>query len=142
MAAHDAREPGWNTSGRLAVTWLELLSQADFDHLLWASDVNFVRGEDSLVRALWAGRPLVWQPYPQHDNAHHAKLAAYLDWLQAPATLRSFHMGWSGLEPVRPGFDPAGWADCIAGARARLLEQDDLTTQLMRFVGRRTGVAP
>jgi hypothetical protein len=35
--------------------------------LLWLCDLNFVRGEDSFVRAQWAARPLVWQIYPQQE---------------------------------------------------------------------------
>src|SRR5690606_17223504 len=38
---------------------LPLLDQTGFDELLWACGLNFVRGEDSLVRALWAGKPFV-----------------------------------------------------------------------------------
>ncbi|MGE0098486.1 MAG: elongation factor P maturation arginine rhamnosyltransferase EarP [Hydrogenophaga sp.] len=114
------------------------LTQHEFDHLLWACDLNFVRGEDSLVRALWAGRPLVWQIYPQHDNAHHAKLAAFLDWLQAPDSLRDFHHAWNGIGataavwPDRPTL--ALWQDCVGRARQRLLAQADLASQLIRFV--------
>src|SRR5690606_6818466 len=77
-------EPGWNAAGRLRLHWLPLFSQRDYDHLLWACDLNFVRGEDSLARALLAGRPFIWQLYPQQDAAHHDKLDAFLDWL-APA---------------------------------------------------------
>ena len=33
------------------------LAQDRYDQLLWACDVNFVRGEDSFVRAQWAGGP-------------------------------------------------------------------------------------
>jgi uncharacterized repeat protein (TIGR03837 family) len=51
----------------------------DFDRLLWSCDLNLVRGEDSLVRAIWAGAPFVWQLYVQGDGAHVAKLAAFLD---------------------------------------------------------------
>jgi uncharacterized repeat protein (TIGR03837 family) len=51
----------------------------DFDRLLWRCDVNFVRGEDSFVRAQWAGKPFIWQLYPQEDGAHLAKLEAFLD---------------------------------------------------------------
>ncbi len=46
--------------------------------MLWACDLNAVRGEDSLVRGLWAGKALVWHIYPQDDDAHHAKLQAFL----------------------------------------------------------------
>ncbi len=52
--------------------------QDDYDRLLWACDLNLVRGEDSLVRALWAGRPFLWQAYPQTDGAHLDKVAALL----------------------------------------------------------------
>jgi len=41
-----------------------------------ACDVNFVRGEDSFVRAQFAARPLVWQAYPQDEGAHLNKSAA------------------------------------------------------------------
>ena len=97
--------------------------------MLWACDVNFVRGEDSLVRALWAGKPLVWHIYPQHDDAHDAKLEAFLDWLQAPASLRAFHrrLEWPGS--ARPGIarthrsTPELWQDCAARARQILLHK-------------------
>ncbi len=54
------------------------LAQDRYDQLLWACDVNFVRGEDSFVRAQWAARPFVWHIYPQDDGAHWVKLAAFL----------------------------------------------------------------
>jgi uncharacterized repeat protein (TIGR03837 family) len=116
-------------------TWLPHLPQTEFDHLLWACDLNFVRGEDSLVRALWAGKPFVWQIYPQHDDAHHAKLDAFLDWLQAPASLRAFHHTWNGVSQAPLG-TPAleEWGGCALAARERLLRQDDLLTQLLGFV--------
>ncbi len=65
--------------GNLTLHILPFLPQTQFDRLLWLCDINFVRGEDSLVRALWAGKPLVWQIYPTEDNAHWAKLNALLD---------------------------------------------------------------
>ncbi|MDR3324139.1 MAG: elongation factor P maturation arginine rhamnosyltransferase EarP [Zoogloeaceae bacterium] len=57
---------------------IPFLSQTAYDELLWVCDLNFVRGEDSFVRAQWAGQPLVWQVYPQADNAHRIKLDAFL----------------------------------------------------------------
>lgn len=119
---------------QLSISYIQPTDQQNFDHLLWASDLNFVRGEDSLVRALWAGKPLVWHIYPQDDNAHHAKLDAFLDWLQAPPSLRRFHHVWNGLDagPLPPIDLPAWQATCLA-ARERLQQQDDLVTQLVRF---------
>ena len=114
------------------------LTQLDYDHLLWSCDLNFVRGEDSLVRALWAGKPFVWHIYPQHDNAHHAKLEAFLEWLQAPASLRDFHRAWNGLtapSTVWPGWEVVrSWEACALAARERLLAQPDLVSQLIGFV--------
>jgi len=118
---------------------LQPLPQREFDHLLWACDLNFVRGEDSLVRALWAGQPFVWQIYPQHDHAHHAKLDAFLNWLDAPTSLRHFHQQWNSIASEEGGVWPGwavvdGWRDCVRAARARLLEQPDLSQQLIGFV--------
>ncbi len=53
--------------------------QVAFDNLLQKHDVLFVRGEDSLVRALWAAKPFVWHIYPQSEDAHWVKLNAFLD---------------------------------------------------------------
>jgi uncharacterized repeat protein (TIGR03837 family) len=64
--------------GNLHVRVLPFVEQEPYDELLWACDVNFVRGEDSCVRAQWAARPFVWQIYPQHDAVHLKKLQAFL----------------------------------------------------------------
>jgi uncharacterized repeat protein (TIGR03837 family) len=119
--------------GLLSISYLDLLTQQDFDHLLWACDLNFVRGEDSFVRALWAGRPLVWQLYPQSDDAHLSKLSAFLDLIDAPDSLRLFHAAWNspGHTLLRP--DLLAWSACFQAAAQELRAQDDLTTQLMRF---------
>ena len=65
--------------GNLQVRVLPFIEQERYDELLWACDVNFVRGEDSFVRAQWAGKPFIWQIYPQHDAVHLKKLDAFLD---------------------------------------------------------------
>ncbi|MDH4233965.1 MAG: elongation factor P maturation arginine rhamnosyltransferase EarP [Gallionella sp.] len=65
--------------GNLQVRVLPFVEQERYDELLWACDVNFVRGEDSCVRAQWAGKPFVWQIYPQHDAVHWDKLQAFLN---------------------------------------------------------------
>ncbi|HSH91517.1 MAG TPA: elongation factor P maturation arginine rhamnosyltransferase EarP [Ramlibacter sp.] len=138
QAAQDLLEHAdrsWNRSSTLAITNLPLLSQVDFDHLLWAGDFNFVRGEDSLVRALWAGKPMAWQAYPQRDDAHRAKLLAFLDWLEAPAPLREFHLAWNGFADSLPDIEFECWGSCTEKARQRLLAQEDLLTQLGAFVG-------
>lgn len=64
--------------GNLRVRVLPFVAQENYDLLLWACDVNFVRGEDSCVRAQWVGCPFIWQIYPQHDQVHFDKLNAFL----------------------------------------------------------------
>ncbi len=66
-------------SGQLKVCFIPFLEQNEYDQLLWACDVNFVRGEDSFVRAQWAARPFVWSIYPQAEEAHQIKLDAFLN---------------------------------------------------------------
>lgn len=132
------------TLGQLRARIVEPLAQAEYDHLLWASDLNFVRGEDSFVRAQWAGSPLVWHIYPQADGAHRAKLEAFLDHsLQgAPARLagsvRALSRAWSeGSAPPGAWPDPADWQRQCEAWRDALATQGDLTTQLMRFATER-----
>lgn len=123
---------------QLSISYLPALTQIDFDHLLWACDFNCVRGEDSLVRALWAGKPFVWHIYPQHDDAHQDKLDAFLDMLPADDTLRQFHHAWNGVDQspgtlpnLLPNLD--AWQKIVESIRSRLLEMDDLASQLIAF---------
>jgi uncharacterized repeat protein (TIGR03837 family) len=121
------------------MSFLPLMSQTDYDQLLGACDFNFVRGEDSLVRALWAGKPLVWQIYPQEDGAHHAKLHAFLDRMEAPVSLHQWHQTWNGLthqDSVQPLKTPllAEWQSTAEAFCGRLKSQPDLTQQLIEFV--------
>jgi len=127
--------------GQLHISQLPYLSQTDFDHLLWACDVNFVRGEDSLVRALWAGQPFVWHIYPQDDNAHHDKLLAFAAAVEMPADLQQFHAIWNGLAtgPL-PALSRAAiddWRHWSLHVRQGLQRQTDLTTQLLSFVAQK-----
>ncbi|SIQ85211.1 elongation factor P maturation arginine rhamnosyltransferase EarP [Aquipseudomonas alcaligenes] len=99
----DALEEGgtWRR-GNLQVHLLPFLSQADYDKLLWCCDFNAVRGEDSFVRAQWAGRPLLWHIYQQEEGAHWEKLDAFLDSYCAALTdpaagaLRALWSAWNG----------------------------------------------
>jgi uncharacterized repeat protein (TIGR03837 family) len=69
--------------GHLHIHPLPFLPQSRYDELLWSCDLNFVRGEDSFVRAQWAGKPFVWHIYPQADDAHRVKLDAFLNRITA-----------------------------------------------------------
>lgn len=145
LRALNRHHRGWNHASRLRVVPLPWLSQSDFDQLLWACDFNFVRGEDSLVRALWAGRPWAWQLYEQRDAAHHAKLAAFLRWAEqaagpAPADWVSLMQRWNGLGAAADTPLPLDaatvqpWQAFASALRGRLLAQPDLTRALCDFV--------
>lgn len=139
--------------GNLEVCVLRFMSQADYDRLLWSCDLNFVRGEDSFVRAQWAGKPMVWQVYRQQDDAHRVKLDAFLErYLQggSPGAMRclaSLWALWNAGRPLQGEEDvaacaalwtafqavrnelvqhAAGWCDRLAG-------EPDLATNLMEF---------
>jgi len=130
---------------------LPWLRQHDYDHLLWASDLNFVRGEDSLVRAHWAGKPFVWHIYPQHDGVHAVKLQALLQRMQASADVAALWRAWNGLPGAIAPPDErlaellssdglARWGAGVRAWRATLLGQDDLAIQLQRFADAKAAV--
>jgi uncharacterized repeat protein (TIGR03837 family) len=94
--------------GALRLHVLPFSDQDAYDRLLWACDLNFVRGEDSCVRAQAAARPLVWQAYPQADRAHWNKLEALrglyvagLDQAAAQAATDLWHC-WNGVPDAPP----------------------------------------
>lgn len=67
------------TKGQLTLQVIPFLSHAEYDQLLQACDLNFVRGEDSWVRAIWAAKPFIWQPYQQDASTTELKLKAFLN---------------------------------------------------------------
>lgn len=136
-------QPGQEAQrGRLRVRRIPFLSQDDYDRLLWSADLNFVRGEDSWIRAQWAARPFVWQPYLQSESAHHFKLAAFLERLGAGPQAGAMMRAWSGAGETGPAwraFDaalPAFEAACRAWS-GQLAAQSDLATRLVEFCSER-----
>lgn len=129
----------------LTIRVIPFLSQSDYDRLLWSCDLNFVRGEDSFVRAQWAAQPFVWQAYRQASDAHHDKVGAFLDrYLDAaPASVaesqRSLFAWWNGMSPDAPAWHAVRAALPQIGAHARrwsrhLGQQPSLVEQLARFI--------
>ncbi|MDE2003336.1 MAG: elongation factor P maturation arginine rhamnosyltransferase EarP [Betaproteobacteria bacterium] len=134
------------TRGRLTLAMRAFSTQEEFDRLLWTSDVNFVRGEDSFVRAQWAARPFVWQPYPQDENAHVLKLEAFLDRYTADlpeprqADLRAF---WRAFNAEDGAAATSAWPQFRAASEAlrgharrwadHLASLPDLATCLVEF---------
>ena len=120
----------------LSILYLPQLTQTDYDHLLWSCDLNFVRGEDSLVRAIWAAKPFIWQIYPQHDGVHLAKLDAFLGMMDAPASLKIAHQVWnsSANEAIFPDLELGIWAKSARNLGRKLRLQVDLASSLIAFV--------
>ena len=122
----------------LEVTALPYLSHAAFDDMLSAQDLNLVRGEDSLVRAILAGKALLWQIYPQDDGAHIPKLQAFLEATHAPPVVVQAHWAWNAKTPTAlPEINSANLQEWTAWAKAlqqSLQAQTDLLTRLESFV--------
>ncbi len=81
--------------GQLFIERVPFLPQTEYDKVLWTADLNFVRGEDSIVRGIWAGKPLIWQIYPQTENTHLVKLRAWLAQTELPEDICSVMMHWN-----------------------------------------------
>lgn len=158
--AHDTIRRNEHPGGRrreVEVFNVPFLPQVQYDLLLWACDVNFVRGEDSFVRAQWAARPFVWHVYPTADNAHYVKLAAFLarytegmERSQAAAVAGLFeawnrHDESQSADGIRPGI-AEGWPAFIARREAlqaharawseRLAARPDLAATLVDFTNK------
>lgn len=141
-------EPGREVRhGNIVFHNITFLTQDDYDRLLWSCDINFVRGEDSLVRAVWAGNPLIWDIYKQDKAAHMPKLKAFHDhfWGGLPPECREildfFSVMWNEGAHQDETIPAARLLECLPAlkdhARRRSLEQaaqDDLATRLVAFI--------
>lgn len=130
--------------GRLTVQVLPYIEQMDFDRLLWSCDFNCVRGEDSFVRAQWAGKPFIWHIYPQQEQAHMDKLLAFMSMYNNGLDVNikvSYEFAW--LAWNNAGDMRQAWQQLMSHEKAlqahavRWLEQQiklpDLATKLASF---------
>jgi uncharacterized repeat protein (TIGR03837 family) len=130
------------SKNNLTVHVLPFLSQPDYDKLLSECDLNFVRGEDSWVRAIWAEKPFIWQPYFQEENTHLKKLDAFLDSFYANYNAKdkvfNMHACWAGQQ-----ISATIWRDYLnqisditaytLQQSQQLAKQPDLATKLVIF---------
>lgn len=130
--------------GALTVQVLPFVPQDDYDRLLWSCDFNAVRGEDSFVRAQWAGQPLLWHIYVQEEYAHWEKLEAFLErYTQglppaAAATLVELWRAWNMDRDMGAAWKQllAHWDELAVHARhwcAQQAARPDLATALVQF---------
>lgn len=131
---------------QLTVQIAPFMAQNDYDRLLWSCDINFVRGEDSFVRAQWAGNPFIWNIYPQAEGVHWKKLEAFLDLytvdmpMEMASVVREMWFCWNGADEI----NKTVWMNFLALRESlmqhnkkwikQLLEQDDLVSGLVQFV--------
>ena len=135
------------TCGALTVRVVPFVSQQDYDQLLWACDINFVRGEDSFVRAQWAGKPFIWHIYAQDENLHHVKLRAFLQRhvpdIDSASRLSLLWNGAIAGDAAVPVDWRAAWAQFAADIpnmiaesanwQLKMLENGDLASNLVKF---------
>ncbi len=123
---------------RLEIHELPFLSQVEFDQLLSGQDFNLVRGEDSLARAIWAGKAFLWHIYPQDDGAHWPKLQAFLSATLAPEVVVQAHLAWNADQPTPlpplTAQNLTEWRDWVARIKQDLQAQTDLVSRLESFV--------
>ena len=130
--------------GALTVQVLPFVSQHDYDRLLWSCDFNAVRGEDSFLRAQWAGQPMLWHIYVQDENAHWEKLEAFLAHYrrglsdEADAALLGLWRAWNMDRDMGQAWQAARqhWPELQQHARlwaVRQAAQLDLATALVHF---------
>lgn len=136
------------THANVLVHEIPFLDQPGFDHLLWSSDLNCVRGEDSLVRALWAASPLLWHIYPQDDDAHHAKLQAWLNTSPLPEAVHTLMQYWNHnnatafASALAKALEPdtwKRWQHAMQMWQTQLCKQTDLADALISFCAEKAG---
>lgn len=130
--------------GQLHIQVLPFISQDQYDRLLWSCDFNAVRGEDSFIRAQWAGRPLLWHIYEQADGAHLEKLNAFLAFYkeglsaEAQVALTRLWDAWNSNGPMGECWTQLlkNWPEQVEHAEEWCLErasQADLAEALVQF---------
>ena len=130
--------------GALRTQPLPFLDPDDYDRLLWSCDLNFVRGEDSAVRAQWAGQPFVWQLYEQTEGAHHMKREAFFSQYAAhfeetlAARIRGYWQRWNGETTLPADWlammnDLPAWSVHARTWAGALGSQSDLASRLLGF---------
>lgn len=65
--------------GKIEIRFLNFLNQEEYEELINIVDFNFVRGEDSFIRAVLTGKPYMWHIYCQEEYAHMDKIEEFLD---------------------------------------------------------------
>ena len=133
-----------HSCGQLTIQAIPFVRQEDYDLLLWSCDLNLVRGEDSFVRAQWACKPFLWHIYPQEEDVHLEKLAAFLRYyldgmgVEAAAATQRFWGDWNRQKPLQESWAvwQKHWPDLERNAErwcSQLARQPGLAESLARL---------
>lgn len=136
--------------GNLHIVRVPFVSQPDYDRILWTADLNIVRGEDSFVRGLWAGRPLIWHIYPQDEETHLKKLEAWLALNPFSDHLKPLQRDWNRgaaadtmratLQQALAALNLEHWQRESEQFCQNLSQQTDLVSNLKHFCHQKRGI--
>ena len=134
-------QTGWH--GQCQIQRIPFVTQPDYDKILWTADINFVRGEDSMVRAIWAGKPMVWQIYPQDEGAHFIKLDAWIKHVKPGERATKLLHAWNAYgdatdlaESINLALLPDSlvvWREAMLRFSAQQTKMPDLASSLSKF---------
>ena len=136
-----------NGHEHIRIVRMPMVPQADFDDVLLSCDAAIVRGEDSTMRAQLLGVPLIWMLYPQEEETHLVKLAAFAQ-LYSKALPHDAQQAWQNISLWinGKGNDTSAlkaWRDqfqnMVVGAQTwqkTLLSHSSLTERLTQIVAK------
>jgi uncharacterized repeat protein (TIGR03837 family) len=142
LSQQQAKQPHWHSP---LIQQYPFLSQDNFDQLLLAADLNCVRGEDSWVRAIWAGQPFLWQAYQQDNATTASKVNDFVAHWSQTSQIASDHPAlnlftqWNSQNDVQPlpllqATESAAWHQWQQASQLycdRLSQMPDLASQLV-----------
>ncbi|MDO4938060.1 MAG: elongation factor P maturation arginine rhamnosyltransferase EarP [Sutterellaceae bacterium] len=134
-------------SDHIRVVRMPMVPQAEFDEVLMSCDAALVRGEDSTMRAQLLGVPLIWMLYPQEEDTHLVKLAAFSK-IYTEALPCEAREAWASVSEWINGKPDAqsawsAWRDAFEGMvkgakmwQETLLSRTSLTVRLTQIVAK------
>ena len=138
----DCGFDGVLSDGSMSFKQIGMSDQEAYDASLLSHGINFVRGEDSIVRAMLSGRPFLWNIYPQDEDAHIAKLDSFFNFArdacgaELSEPVHKLTLAYNGK--CMPSGDPddfiATWARMSSRLSERLLSLTSLTENLISFI--------
>lgn len=66
----------------LNIVFMDYVEQNIYDEILYNSDFNLVRGEESFARAIVSGKPFLWHAYCQEEREHLNKVGGFLSFTE------------------------------------------------------------